>query len=277
MNALAVLLVLLATARADDGFVVSTGMTIKEHADCDLWATRDGECLNNPGYMWTKCHSSCIEHARDLQPRCREWAEEGECTANPGYIHNNCPEACGYAVAWSPFVRRTLGIDRLPFVHALSTDACPPARDVFSAAATMRQRLRAVIFFGGASSVPGLTFDAPSEYLGMLGLAEVRLLLPLFICRWWLVLLLTSSVVTRRFCTRCVSTASRSTRCIPLLLSAVCSFRYLLLTDWPLLQAEHRIVEHFRAHHDPPAAADAQTTMADIQKARCFVLSLLLQ
>lgn len=158
---------------ANDAFIVATGTTIKEHADCDLWASRDGECLHNPGFMWTKCHSSCIEQARDLQPRCNEWAEEGECTANPTYIHYNCPEACGYAVAWSPFVRRTLGIDRLPVINALTTDVCTP-RDVFSAALVMRQRLRSVIFFGGASSAPGLTFDAPSEYLGMLGLAEVR-------------------------------------------------------------------------------------------------------
>ena len=90
-----------------NALVVETGTVAKEHTDCDNWA-KDGECIKNPNFMWTSCHSSCLESAKDLEDRCREWAEEGECTNNPNFIHLHCPESCGFAAGWSPWVRREL-------------------------------------------------------------------------------------------------------------------------------------------------------------------------
>ena len=161
MHAVLFVLLSILSLIAGDEMVVSKGLVVKEFVDCDLWAETDGECLHNPSFMWTKCHSSCIEYARDLNDRCREWADEGECTNNPKFIHLNCPESCGLAVSWSPFVRRALDIDRLPVITDLTKDPCAVPQDVLSAAHIMKHRLRSIIFFGGASSVPGFTtFDA---------------------------------------------------------------------------------------------------------------------
>ena len=162
MHAVLFVLLSILSLIAGDEMVVSKGLVVKEFVDCDLWAETDGECLHNPSFMWTKCHSSCIEYARDLNDRCREWADEGECTNNPKFIHLNCPESCGLAVSWSPFVRRALDIDRLPVITDLTKDPCAVPQDVLSAAHIMKHRLRSIIFFGGASSVPGFTtFNAP--------------------------------------------------------------------------------------------------------------------
>jgi hypothetical protein len=32
---------------------------VKEHADCDSWASQ-GECVNNPRFMWQSCHARCV-------------------------------------------------------------------------------------------------------------------------------------------------------------------------------------------------------------------------
>lgn len=77
--------------------------------ECDDWAERDGECANNPSFMWSKCLRSCIDHSSDVDDQCESWADEGECTNNPNYIHIHCPKSCKLAIAWSPWVRNNLG------------------------------------------------------------------------------------------------------------------------------------------------------------------------
>jgi hypothetical protein len=45
----------------------------KQHQDCDLWAETDGECVNNPAFMWSACHSSCMTIAKDSDvDQCQE-------------------------------------------------------------------------------------------------------------------------------------------------------------------------------------------------------------
>jgi ShK domain-like len=159
-------------ATANEEFRVEHGALIKFSPDCDKWAKDDNECLNNPNFMWTKCHSSCMEFARDLSDQCPTWAEEGECTHNPGYIQLHCPESCNFALGWSPYMRHHLNMDRLPVVNVLTNEECHYPLDVFGAAQLMKYRLDRIVFLGGASSVVGMSFDAPTEYLGMLGIAE---------------------------------------------------------------------------------------------------------
>jgi hypothetical protein len=36
----------------------SQASIIKEFEECDTWAM-EGECINNPNFMWLKCISSC--------------------------------------------------------------------------------------------------------------------------------------------------------------------------------------------------------------------------
>jgi hypothetical protein len=89
---------------------------IKEHSECDQWAS-EGECTFNPAFMWTACQGassycnsqddlsfrllllvinskpnvylqgSCVQQARDAHPECEEWAGTEECTNNPGGSH----------------------------------------------------------------------------------------------------------------------------------------------------------------------------------------------
>lgn len=82
--------------------------------ECDVWAGKDGECVNNPAFMWSKCLRSCIDQSEDDNDKCEGWAEEGECTNNPLYIHIHCPRSCKMAIAWSPWVRNALGEALLP-------------------------------------------------------------------------------------------------------------------------------------------------------------------
>jgi hypothetical protein len=78
--------------------------------ECDGWAEKDGECVNNPNFMWSQCIRSCIDHSVDVDEQCERWAEEGECTNNPNYIQSHCPRSCKLAIAWNPWVRNTLGM-----------------------------------------------------------------------------------------------------------------------------------------------------------------------
>lgn len=61
--------------------------------DCALWA-QEGECANNPTFMWSDCLTACVLHAKDDDERCDAWMREGECTNNPSYIQVHCPESC---------------------------------------------------------------------------------------------------------------------------------------------------------------------------------------
>jgi len=73
------------------------GQSIKKLFDkCDDWA-REGECINNPNFMWTQCQPSCMEFATDTEDKCPQWAKEGECSANAKYIQLNCPQACRFS------------------------------------------------------------------------------------------------------------------------------------------------------------------------------------
>jgi len=61
--------------------------------DCVRWA-QEGECAQNPSFMWSDCLPACVQHAKDDDERCDIWMREGECTNNPSYIQVHCPESC---------------------------------------------------------------------------------------------------------------------------------------------------------------------------------------
>jgi hypothetical protein len=77
--------------------------------ECDQWAERDGECVNNYTFMWSKCTQSCINTSSDDNDMCGSWADEGECTNNPSFIQVHCPRSCKLAIVWNPWTRNTLG------------------------------------------------------------------------------------------------------------------------------------------------------------------------
>lgn len=154
---------------------VSTVMTqYKRHQECDLWAHDHGECVNNPRFMWTACLGSCIQYTRNTHQQCDQWAAEGECTNNPAFIQIHCPKSCGNAMVWSPWVRNKFALEHIDIDLAAGADRLAHPNDIFEASEIMRERL--VKYFDGLYSVvPGLSSNAPSEYLGMLGLAEAFL------------------------------------------------------------------------------------------------------
>ena len=148
--------------------------------ECDTWADRDGECVNNFSFMWTKCHRSCIELSRNDNDKCEGWVEEGECTNNPHYIQIHCPRSCQLAISWSPWVRKTLGLEASPYFepdHLVGIDGEPCGGypvDVFSAAKIVQLRLQRFMA-GEYKAIVGFSVDSPNEYLGMLGLTEAIL------------------------------------------------------------------------------------------------------
>ena len=62
-----------------------------------------------------------MEHAKDTNDKCMEWAEAGECSTNPIFIQKTCPESCGFAIAWSPWARRKAKIESLPVSQETNT------------------------------------------------------------------------------------------------------------------------------------------------------------
>lgn len=141
--------------------------------DCDHWA-KEGECIANPNYLWSQCHTSCMSFAKDTDERCINWANEGECTDNANYIQLRCPESCGYALGWSVWARQEVGIaDKLPFNEEYKSqlESCNSPADILGAAKVIKDRLE-IYLSGGSRMISGLTSTSPSEYLGMLGLAE---------------------------------------------------------------------------------------------------------
>mmetsp|Transcript_20323 Transcript_20323/g.19630 ORF Transcript_20323/g.19630 Transcript_20323/m.19630 type:complete len:593 (+) Transcript_20323:46-1824(+) len=144
---------------------------IKEYEDCDLWVEQE-QCISNPNFMWTHCHGSCMELSKNTRDECLDWAEEGECTNNPNFIQLRCPESCNRALGWSKWARQAVNLDDLPFIERINQEDCVAPVDVLSAATIMKKRLHALVLEGGAGSVKGLSMSAPTEYLGMLGIAE---------------------------------------------------------------------------------------------------------
>lgn len=139
--------------------------------ECDEWAERDGQCLENPKFMWGSCLNSCIHFSRDDNEMCAKWANEGECTANSNYIQFHCPQSCQYAIAWNPVLRRSINIDEVKWHKKIAKESCEIPNDLFAASEIMRERLEK--FMSGAyNSVPSLSVSAPSEYLLMEGLSE---------------------------------------------------------------------------------------------------------
>jgi diketogulonate reductase-like aldo/keto reductase len=144
----------------------------KEYDQCDIWAEHDGECVNNPRFMWSACLGSCLEYAADIDEQCRQWAQEGECEANPGYIHLHCPGACSEAISWNPWVRQQLNIDHIR--SAAFVEDSLEVVDLLSAANLMQKRLES-IFVHRNVLVQGVSVSAPSHFLGMIGFAEMFL------------------------------------------------------------------------------------------------------
>ena len=69
------------------------------HSDCPGW-TADGECYQNPGFMYKTCPLSCgvcegSMCADGNSTQCEIWKESGECLANPLAVMKECPTACG--------------------------------------------------------------------------------------------------------------------------------------------------------------------------------------
>ncbi len=81
-NSLLLSIISLVTAFSSDPMLHQVGDNVKLsvsnlHEMCDHWASNDGECLNNPRYMWSHCLSSCLKYAKDDNPECQTWANEG--------------------------------------------------------------------------------------------------------------------------------------------------------------------------------------------------------
>lgn len=144
----------------------------QEFDQCDFWAEHDGECVNNPRFMWSACLKSCLKFAKDDDERCQSWAREGECEANPGYIQLHCPGNCSLAAAWDPWVRQTLNIDRIR--NAAFVADRVDVSDLVSAASLLQSRLESVFLYYNPY-VQGFSLSAPSHFLGMVGLAEAFL------------------------------------------------------------------------------------------------------
>lgn len=154
--------------------------------DCERWA-KEGECINNPRFIWVHCLSSCVKHATDDNEKCPKWRDEGECSANPRYVPLHCPKSCDYSPAWHPTYRRALDLD-LKFVQPLPPNNTPPVAEafvghdangnncpslgtnaVYNAAITMHQRISNILNFG---YYDGFAQDSPSEFLQSYGLFE---------------------------------------------------------------------------------------------------------
>jgi len=161
---------------------IAVAASVRLFPDCDKWA-KEGECINNPNFMWTSCSSACRDFAVDTEEQCDEWAREGECSANPGYIQTHCPSKCGFALTWNPYLRQQLGYNALP-VPELSeselymlnaTESTCRIVDLMQVADLIKRRVEAYILRGGASlplPLLGLSSSAPTEFLGIYGLAE---------------------------------------------------------------------------------------------------------
>ncbi len=139
---------------------------------CDIWA-QEGECVYNPNFMWSTCHSSCMSFARDDDERCNQWAVEGECTNNPGYIQVHCPVSCSRQIGWNYWIRHELNMQNdLPFHEGLAAEmkAKKPS-NLLAIVKIMYQRLE-VFMSGGHLIVQGLATTAPTPFLGIAGLGE---------------------------------------------------------------------------------------------------------
>jgi hypothetical protein len=146
---------------------------VKEYEACDQWARDDNQCIINPRFMWGHCFSSCAEFAKDDSPLCTQWAMEGECGNNRKYVAIHCPESCGFDIAWSQRTREELSIDPIS-VNSSTLIKCKTSFDVFSAAEIMRARLH-LFLGGGGYMTESFAESNPSEYLSVLGIAEVFL------------------------------------------------------------------------------------------------------
>lgn len=156
------------------------------HDDCLLWQ-EEGECVNNPNFMWSSCSSACNSHQKDDNERCEEWAAEGECAANPSYIQLHCPESCGFQLHWNPHLRSEMGYDYLAppdgpegetIVSRLTSLVTCPVEDMMQVGDAVRHRVQAYLS-GGANlnsiTMLGLSSSAPSAFLGAYGLVEAVL------------------------------------------------------------------------------------------------------
>lgn len=166
-SAFCLALVLVQSVLADNSLPAFKG-----HESCDVWAQTDGECINNPRFMWSTCLGSCLSVANDVDEACPGWAREGECDANPNYIQLHCPQSCGLAVAWNPWVRQGLNIDPVPNIEPFTPSVV--VTDVITAADAMQERLVALMQ-QYKRSIPGISLLAPSHFLGVVGIAEAFL------------------------------------------------------------------------------------------------------
>lgn len=147
--------------------------SLSKHENCDIWGD-EGECVKNPGFMYTTCNDYCRVGALDDDDRCVNWANEGECTHNPRYIQIHCPSSCSKALSWSPWARRAAGI---PEITELDDDPaiknCQNAdTTVFGLAQILYNRLYS---FMSGYRVNGLGDGAPSDFNGYMGLCEAIL------------------------------------------------------------------------------------------------------
>jgi hypothetical protein len=101
----------------------SAGYLPKVHEDCDKWAQKENQCMNNPTFMWSSCLASCWAYATDDDSRCALWASQGECSNNPKYIQLHCPKSCELTLGWNPWARKQLKIGPAPISEREIEDA----------------------------------------------------------------------------------------------------------------------------------------------------------
>jgi diketogulonate reductase-like aldo/keto reductase len=141
------------------------------HPECQEWF-HDGECVTNPRYLWSHCQTSC-GNSKDVDDECEKWAEEGECSANPSYVATRCHDSCGNALSWNPYLRRKMNLDTLTAEDV--SFSCPMLSSIIHAATLTHERLKTLFYGGYAIKNIGFALDAPSDYLGMMGICEAQI------------------------------------------------------------------------------------------------------
>lgn len=124
--------------------------------------------MSNPSYMWTDCHTSCLEMAKDTEEDCEIWASQGECVKDPQFINVHCPISCGKALAWNPWTRHASGITgELPYFPAFESrlNKCMNPSDLVGSAEMISTQI-IVYMWGGGRMTSALSSSSPTEYLG---------------------------------------------------------------------------------------------------------------
>lgn len=130
-----------------------------EHSKCHHWAVR-GDCNKNVT-MWSSCHHSCLQHAKDINIDCKKEADKGHCFTKKEVIQLECPESCSFALVWFSNIRTAFHLSEHPTIpQEAAFESCMKPQGILDVADIMRNRLLLYIA-GGAEVVEGLDLARP--------------------------------------------------------------------------------------------------------------------